>query len=255
MFTRENRMLLECIAEDLGYTPAPNIPEAVYADQIIYGATAQSIIATVFDADPLLGNHKVGVTRDYLETRSAHSLKKLALLAMGLDLPEERAVALIRWMINKLIFIGELWCPAENIVACTAPRTMWYCNGHARISGSIAEKSNEKTYQAGLCRYRADEEDRAVVVEKEKNRLERERLAILAIPEQTEKYALGIDPDDCIARLQLIPGEDISGTYRLVMSFDLPLDVRDFLTAHGWPYNDNPLDWDRKTKSWLVKSE
>lgn len=213
-------------------------------DLITYSAMSEWLRAIAHDVDPVMGSAKTGVTREYLLTRGTDVLLDLARAVLGTVPPRTRARELASWMADRMLFLGELWEPKQNIIMCSPDRHVHMWNGLSRHTGTRTPESG--LVQVGLCRFRKPTEDDLM--------REDTRLEVLHAAEDAAGKIIPGDVDQADADF----GGPVTWLRKGVVAkygarLDrVPAEQEYFLLACGWPWaSGKPLAWD-DASAWLV---
>lgn len=245
------------IASDLRMPQGRGEPLLSYLDRILYSAAAEWLRTITFDSDPVLGNSKVGVTRDYLVSRGAEVLQMLArtILPSTEDTAAlERASEQIAWMVDSMLYIGELFEPEHGIIALSAESASsgHYMNSCKRLIGRRDQIGF--CTQAGLCRYaltQTSEEEASAEIEQ---RLSAEKALLSVHPALAETVSLGIDEGAAIHEMAA-KGEHATEDALLVLTIlTASAKERTALLCSAWPCEGKPLTWSSTTHWALANS-
>ena len=247
------------IASDLKIARAVGETDLELADRILYPAMGEWLRTITFDADTTIGNAKVGVTKDYIINRGA---EVLPLLARSI-LPEtckpcsqERALDQTTWMVDSMLFVGELFEPEKGMVAISTESASsgHYLDSHKRLIGRRDQIG--PCVQAGLCRYAivpVSEDDADAETEQ---RLTVERELAKAMPLLADKLCLGVDEGKTLREMVASGSYDVTDNGGSLIALHtgsalLSDKERLALLCGAWPHDEAPLRWSTATR-WAI---
>lgn len=231
------------VSADLHYSQPSGITARIYADQLLYGGLSEWVRTITADVDPLLGNSKTGVTREYLEDRAAIVLRDMSYALLDSPADRDTCLAQSRWVIRAMLELDELWCPDAGLVACSLPDITYYSHGYARILGQ-REPSIAPVIQSGLCHFRKAVETPEVIQAFEGARLSRESALASYLPRLAHRFLF--EPDLIAGKVvSTYPTKRVSGGVIVRASLDkVPFRDKMFILSHCWPAMVNALSWD-----------
>lgn len=247
------------IASDLKIARAIGETDWELADRILYSAMGEWLRTITFDADPTIGNAKVGVTKDYIISRGAEVLPLLARTILPetcKPCSQERALDQVKWMVDSMLFMGELFEPEKGMVAISTESASsgHYLDSHKRLIGRRDQIG--PCVQAGLCRYAIvpiSEEDADAETEQ---RLTVERELAKAIPRMADKLCLGVDEGKVLRGMVEAGNHDITDKGGSLITLHtgsalLSDKARLALLCGAWPHDEAPLRWSTAT-CWAI---
>ena len=244
--------VVSIISSTLGIKRGPSLPLAEWYNRIVYAATAEWLRILPLSYDPIIGNRDA-VSMSFITANGISILQELALSIFGRTPDYAFAERNIKWMLNSMLRIHELWQPdgREDVIAAASTSCGEPTGDRLRIYGPMPCAPRE-VMASGLGLFTRDGIGEAEAAERVKQKQQTEwALARIIAGRRPARTA-----NEIAADLQV--RADDSGCVSCNLS-EAADDEAEFILAHAWPTRNGGeevmylYDWSF-TQNWALPS-